>query len=558
MAAPVPDFQKIIDGMTLDQKIGQMYMGNFCGGESVDFARQNFEKYHLGNLQFTSVFERFIRGGDYMACGVSPNAPLDEVAKLVYDVKQAGEEITGLPILVAGDMEGGISGSIFRRRNSSLMPNNMGLGACGDLENAYWAAKIVARECKVMGMDMLYGPCLDVTRTESREIGVRSFSSDPKVCGEMAKAFIKAYDEEDVISNVKHFPGRGYGLGDAHHELESIDLSREDMWKMALYPFQKAIEAGVDSFMVAHTLYPAFEKEYLPASLSPRILTDLLRKEMGFDGMIIPDDLSMFAISKNFGLPEATAMCLAAGADMVFMKVPTVYGPAHEMIKKYVSEGKITEDNMNASLLRILKLKYKRKLFEKKPFSAEKVLSTVGCPEHKAVAVSAAQKAICVVRNRDNALPLKPEKAGRIMVVVPRDMTVVLANDENRSHDLFPNSLKRHYSDVQYVLVDENPNDQQIYEALGRAKNVDTIIFGVYHEGATPTLVQLMNHIVELSKPTYAVVTHSPYQATKLPKQISGIVCTMGISPFAFDAAADVIAGKAKATGKVPMDITIP
>ena len=382
-----PDFQKIVDGMTIDQKIGQMFMGGVAGGESLEFARRNFEAYHFGSLQFSGVFERFIRGGDYRPCGVCRNAPLDEVAEFLFKVKQIGEEITGLPVIMAGDQEGSISNSIFRRRNVALMPSEMGLGAGGDPENAYWAARISAKEVKTLGLDMLYGPSLDVlTSPENPEIGSRSFSSDPEMVAVLGERFIKAYAEENVISNVKHFPGRGHGKGDAHRDLESIPLSRDELWKLAINPFQRAVAAGVDSFMIAHTLYPALEKERLPASLSPRIITGLLREEMGFDGMIMPDELTMFAISKNFGIPEACAMCLAAGADLIFMKVPELYVPTFEMVKRYLREGKLTEERVNQSVLRLLNLKFKRGLFEKKSFSRESVLATVGCAEHVAVA----------------------------------------------------------------------------------------------------------------------------------------------------------------------------
>jgi len=161
-----PNFQKIIDGMSIDQKIGQMYMGGIAGGETLDFARRNYEKYHLGALQFSGVFERFIRGGDYLPCGVCRNAPLDEVAEFLFRVKQIGREITGLPVIMAGDQEGSINNSIFRRRNVSLMPSQMGLGACGEPKNTYQAARITAREVKTIGLDMLYGPCLDVLTQE--------------------------------------------------------------------------------------------------------------------------------------------------------------------------------------------------------------------------------------------------------------------------------------------------------------------------------------------------------------------------------------------------------
>ena len=550
------EFQKIIDGLSLDEKIGQMFMGNICGGESVEFAKSNFKRHHFGALQFSGVFERFVRGGDYMPCGVDSNKPLDKVAEFIFKVKRAGEEITGLPVIMAGDQEGSISNSIFRRRGVSIMPNQMGLGANGKLSNAHLAAKTTAAEVKALGLDMLYGPSLDVlTSPQNPEIGARSFSGDPEIVAAMGEQFIKAYSEEDVISNVKHFPGRGHGKGDAHQELESIPLSRRELERLALLPFRRAVAAGVDSFMIAHTLYPALEKKRLPASLSPRIITGLLREEMGFDGVVIPDDLTMFAISKNYGIPQAAAMCLAAGADMIFMKVPEQYAPSIKMVKEFLRSGKLTEERLNQSLLRILSLKAKRGLFGKKTFSAKSVLSTVGRASNAAAAARVARDAILVLRNAGDTLPLRVPRGGSILAIVPRDMNVVLSNDDVLSHDMLPRSLRRHYDSVQQVVVDESPTKYQAYEAVGRAKNADAIVFGIYSAGASEQLLDLLSSITALGKPVIVVNTNSPVWATRLPDKVKATVCTFGLSAFSFDAAADVIAGKAKPTARLPVGL---
>ena len=551
-----PDAQKTIDGMSIDQKIGQMFMGNICGGESVDFARRNFERYHFGALQFSGVFERFVRGGDYMPCGVCRNRPLDEVAKLIFDVKRAGEAITGLPVIMAGDQEGSISNSIFRRRNVALAPSQMGLGASGDPRNAYWMARVTAKEVKTLGLDMLYGPCLDVlTSPENPEIGARSFSGDPEVVAAMGEQVIRAYAAENVISNVKHFPGRGHGRGDAHQELESITLGRQALERISLLPFRRAVKAGVDSFMIAHTLYPGLEKQRLPASLSPRIITDLLRKDMGFDGMVIPDDLTMFAISKNFGIPQASAMCLAAGCDMIFMKVPEQYAPSIAMVKRFLREGKLTEEGLNASLLRILTLKSSHGLFARNAFSRKRVLDTIGCPEHATIALRAARDAVVVVKNHGRILPVRGNASKSILAIVPRDMHVVLSNDDVLSHDMLPRALRTHYPDVHHVIVDEAPTPYQVYEAVGRAKNAEAIVFGIYSAGASQALLDLLRSVTELGKPIVAVITNSPYWATVLPPGVAAVICSFGLTSFGFDAVADVIAGKAKPTAKLPVKL---
>lgn len=551
----MPDFDALINRMTLDDMLGQMFMGNICGGESVDFAKRNFERYRFGALQFSGVFERFVRGGDYLPCGVDRNKPLDEIVSFIHEVKEAGREIIGLPVIMAGDQEGSISNSILRRRNIAIMPSQMGLGAADSAELAYRAARVSAREVKTMGLDMLYGPCLDTLTTASNpEIGARSFSGNPATVAEMGIAYIQAYAAENVISNIKHFPGRGAGSTDAHRELESIGLDRRSLDALAIFPFKRVLAAGADSVMVAHTLYPALERERLPATLSPRIITNLLREELGFDGVVLPDDLTMFAISQNYGIPQASAMCLEAGADMIFMKVPEQYGPSLEAVKASIKAGRLTEERIHQSLRRILALKWKRGLFEPAPFSREQVLAVIGCPEHAAVAREAAERALTLVKN-NGILPLKPGETPSILAVVPRDMNVVLSNDLILSHEMLPVALRRYWPHTEATVVDEYPTVPQSFEAVGRAKNADVIVFGVYSAGLSKPLGELLAEIVALGKPVIVLITNSPYAATLAPPETTAILCTFGISTVAFAAAADALAGVLTPTGTLPLTL---
>jgi beta-N-acetylhexosaminidase len=550
-----PDFDAIIGAMTLDDMLGQMFMGNICGGEDVDVARAHFEQYRFGALQFSGVFERFVRGGDYLPCGVDRNKPLDGVAAFIHEVKDAGRAITGLPVIMAGDQEGSISNSIFRRRAIAMMPSQMGFGASGFPELAYQAARVSAREVKALGLDMLYGPCLDTLTTASNpEIGARAFSEDPEVVAAMGIAFIRGYAEEGIISNIKHFPGRGAGSTDAHRELESISLDRTDLDALAILPFKRAIAAGADSVMVAHTLYPALEAERLPATLSPRIITGLLREELGFDGLVLPDDLTMFAISQNYGIPQASALCLEAGADMIFMKVAEQYGPSLEAVKASLKAGRLTEARIEQSVRRILTLKWKRGLFEAAPFSRDRVLDTVGCSAHVVVARDAAERAVTLVKN-SGTLPLPPRAGTTVLAVVPRDMNVVLSNDSVLSHEMLPAALRRYWPHTEAIVVDEQPTVPQAFEAVGRAKNVDVIVFGIYSAGLSKPLAAVLEEIVALGKPVIVLITNSPYAATQVPAETAAILCTFGISPFAFDAAADVLAGVLAPTGTLPVTL---
>jgi len=550
------NIQKLIDGMTLEQKIGQMFIGNICGGESLDLARDNLEKFHFGSLQFSGVFERFMRGGHYLPCGVCGNEPLEDIARFLAEIKDASMEITGVPAIMGGDQEGGISSSIFRRRNVSLLPHQMGLGANGSLEDAYSAARMSAIEVKLLGLDMLYGPSLDVnTNPKNPEIGPRSFGEDPETVAAFGEQIIRAYADVGIISNAKHFPGRGHGQTNAHHELEVIDLDRARLDAVELLPFRRAIAAGVDSIMVGHTLFPALEPERVPSSLSRRVIGDLLRDELGFEGVIISDALTMFAISKNFEMPKACAMCLEAGADMIFMKVQDLYAPVFAAILDSVRAGRLTEERVNASVRRVIELKAKRGLFERPPFQPETVGQVVGCAENVETARRLARKAVVVLKNEGGLLPLAHPDKTAVLAVVPRDMNVILSNDIDLSHEMLPRSLKRHFGEVDYVLVDEQPNEVQAFEAIARAKNADIIVFGIYSAGASKEGLELLDELVKLGRPVAVLISGSPYVANELSDGVQAVICGFGVTPFMFDAVAEIMAGLASPSATLPVTV---
>jgi len=551
----MPDIDKIINDMTLEQKIGQMFMGNICGGETVELAKRNFEEFHFGGLQFSGVFERFIRGGNAIPCGVCKNEPLDVVAKFLHDIHRASLDILGTPVIVGCDQEGGVEHSIFRRREATIIPMQMGLGATGSPEDTYKAASIVAKEIKILGADMLYGPSLDVnTNPKNPEIGNRSFGEDPEAVAAHGEQVIRACNENNVIATAKHFPGRGEGGTDAHHELERIEVDRDRMDAVELLPFRRAVAAGVEAFMMAHTVFPTIESGGLPGSLSPAMFR-VLREDLGFEGVIIPDSLSMFAISHNFELPRACAMCLEAGADMIFMKVQNTYPLAVAAITESIQAGRLTEERMHASIQRILKLKFAKGLFDPPAFSAEKVTSTVGSPEHVETVTGIGQRAVVVLKNADGVLPMGGEKIESLLAVVPRNVHISLSNDPGYSYGMLPGALKQHVADVRQTVVDADMNEFQSYEAVAMAKNVDAVVMSIDSPRPTDRQVALLDELVETGKPVIVVLTCPPYALAKLPDGVKAVVCTFGVAPTTFNAAADILFGKLKSTGTLPVAI---
>ena len=561
------DVKKIADGMTLEQKIAQFFLGSVAAGETLDQVKRNLETLRYGGFSFSYHFARFIRGGNYLPCGISPKIPIVETAEYLHEIKKAAMEIIGVPVIPTCDQEGGMEESEYRRDNVVLTPNQMGIGAAGSLDDAYTAATISANQLKTIGMDMSLGPCVDVnSNPKNPEIAHRSFGDQPEFVAEMSEQVIKAYMEQGMITTAKHFPGRGNSERNAHSDLDVLDMDREHFDRVEFVPFRRAIAAGVEMVMLAHTIYPGLGDDKLPASFSPTIIRDVLRGDLGFKGIIYTDDMTMLGISNHYDIPVACANSIEAGGDMILMKVNELIPAAIEEIARRVREGRIPEEQICESLERILKLKVKYGLFEEpllaKKFDGEKVLSVVGSAEHVEAGRKLARRATLALRNDGGIFPLRPEKYSQPLVIVPRNLSVVVSNDRKRSHDMLANSLKRYFPETLYTVIDQPPNEHQRYEVEGLIKNSDLVVFGLYairsaegkKDSAAPIL-EFLDFVVDQGKPVVVVLTGAPYIAQRVNEKVRGIACSFSIGPLTLEAVVDLMAGKIPPHGKLSIHI---
>ncbi len=542
--------------MTLEEKLGQRFMGNFCGSSSVEDVMEGIEKYHSGGLQFSLVFERFVRGGDYKLCGVSENIPLAKVAERLYQIRNLALERIGIPVIIGVDYEGGLESCVAPRRQMTLMPAQMGIAAAGSLNFAYKSAQVGAKETKLLGINMFYGPSLDTnTNPLNPEIGSRSFSEDPKEVAKFGLEYIRAYKDEGIISTAKHFPGKGEGSLNAHLELETITLDKERLGNVEIYPFKKAIQAGVDAIMVAHCRFPALDEDSgLPASISKGIITGLLRSELGFEGLIIPDTMTMFAISKDYDVPVACSMCLEAGADMVFMKVDEYRDDVLREIKESVKKGRLPEERVNKSVARILSIKYKKGLFNRLEYDGEEIERTIGCQKHRGICEDISQKSVVLIKNR-KALPLKLKLSEKLLIINPHSGRVVLANDSIFSDHMLKDSVTKRHKNVTELLTDENPTDDQIYEAEVLAKHCSVTIVGLYWPGNFPQQIELLTKITKPAKKSIAINVGAPYVVEDIIKT-DAILCVFGLTPYTLEAAISIIFGEKEPGGRLPVTVS--
>jgi beta-N-acetylhexosaminidase len=288
----------------------------------------------------------------------------------------------------------------------------------------------------------------------------------------------------------------------------------------------------------------------------------VLRKELGFEGIVYTDDLSMLAISKIWGVPAACAMAFEAGNDMILMKVNHELRPAIEATKRFIDEGKITEERITASAEKVLRLKQKYGMFEREPFDAGRVTDNVGTARQLEVGRRLARKAVVALKNEDDIFPLDPHRFDTPLVIACRDRSVSVANDPERSHDMLVDNVRRFYPHARCTLLDQAPTKDQIWEIEGLVKNCDLVIFAVHAvrsgeaaRGQYAGALEAMEKACSYGTPLVAVITGAPYVAAQFPEAVKGIACSFSVTPTTIEAVVDLMCGKIEQHGKNPVHI---
>jgi len=346
----------ILDLSEITQKIGRLFIGCIPGPELDDQTITLIRDYHLGGI---ILFDRNIRD------------PI-QLARLCKDLQKVSMENSGLPLFLAIDQEGGRVARL--KEPFTQFPGNAAIVESPDPEQAaLHFASTAAREMSLVGLNMNMAPVVDVAQPnmDTHLVG-RPFSHDPLQVASLGKIVINTLQQGGIMAVAKHFPGLGKSDLDPHLHLPTIHATLEEMESMHLPPFVSAIEAHVSAIMSSHAVYPALEPG-IPATLSRRIMTDLLRERMGFDGLIISDDLEMGAISKERGLPQGAADAFEAGIDLLLIcSNQSLLLASMELLRDRVLKEDIPYERLEESLDRIAKYK-RRFLYPPKKISLKAV-----------------------------------------------------------------------------------------------------------------------------------------------------------------------------------------
>lgn len=526
--------EKTLKRMTLDEKIGQLIMIPFSG-KFVNLKSEYFKE--LSNLvKYRHVGGLIMFGGEIF-----------EASVLINELQKNAE----IPLFIASDLERGAGNQLT---SAVSFPFLMAIGATGSEEYAYFQGKITALEARAVGINWTFAPVVDVnSNPDNPIINIRSFGEDPELVAKLGSAFIKGCQDGKLIATAKHFPGHGDTSLDSHTTLAFIPANRARLEKIELYPFKLAIKNGVKSIMTAHIALPEID-DNIPSTLSEKIINGILRKELGFKGVVVTDAMDMGGITKNYWIGEAAVKAIVAGVDMVL--IPPAPLSAIEAIKDALKKGILTEKRIDESVRRILSAKAWLGI-HKNRFSDIRTLNKIlADPSNIEKAEKIASDSITLLRNYDNAVPIDPRGKGKVLALA------IIDEDNPSLPTPFLNECKKIYDKCETRIVHNEMDKGKLLSLLEKLDEYDSIIGGIFVRTAalkdTIALPQELADFIKLlsiqKKPFIAIAFSNPYIVRQFP-EIRNYLCAYGYSEILQKAGARAIFGLTDIKGKSPVSV---
>lgn len=560
---------RIIEQMSLDQKIGAMLTLGFAGTVVTNRVVEMIEKYHCGGFRLTphgrSASANYVDpktgktvvhiqlDNGYKKGMPSPQCTAGEYKQLLNELQElARKRPLGIPLHFSTDQEGGESVNCGFS-GVQLFPRSMGIKAAGDSEYAYEVAKAVGRQCRAVGFTNLHSPNVDVnTNGENPEICTRSYSDSADEVAEYAEQACRGFKEAGIIATAKHFPGRGDSAVDAHFQIPEIDVDAETMWERELKPYRNLIEKGlIPCIMLAHTIYPALDPDHV-ATVSKKIVTGLLREKMGFDGVITTDSMTMGGIATKYTVPVACAMALEAGADLVLMKSQgSLVEETIETIKQFIEEGRIPMEEVDRKVYRILSMKYEYGLFHARSEDYQAPEQVLQDPAIYQLSKDAALRSVLIARDRRNVLPLSSEEPA---LVIEQADTARFVNLSCYPGILYQNCCK-YNKNLTYLETDYTYDEDDWNRIKEKVSNYSTIIITNYFTRGRKRNTERIQELLEMEEmkgKRVVLVTNTPYELT-IPSSVDTVVITFAGTVRNCEVTAGTLFGKIQPQGKMPV-----
>ncbi len=539
--------KNLVSKMTVEQKVGQCFVIGCVGSIVTPEIIRRIKKYNPAgiraglmwrirtvkhdpngtNTDYASRLLRPFKGTikDFLPDIPVPHFTNEEFCEYINTLKQAAlDRELGIPLHFTFDFEGDVSADYYRG-GVKFFPSCMGLAHSGDPKMAHDVAWAVGRQLAPLGFSWIHSPVLDVnTNPLNPEIGARSYAETPEEVTEYAVEALKGFKEAGIIATGKHFPGRGPSAADAHHGLPVID-EPESVLREHLKPYKAMIEAGLPAVMTAHTAYPAFDDSGLPATLSKHIITDILKGELGFEGVVTTDEITMGGIISKFEVKDACAMAINAGCDLVLLRdegglIDDVIPGVVEAVKN----GTIPMERLDDAVTRTLSVKYDYGFFDKPQIlDTAKASEGINDPRVAEIAAESAKRAINVIRDRNGVLPVSKDK--KLLLVYQVNPLHERVNTQVMNPATpWLEMLKK--SDNVYCVettMKYSDNDRQrVYERLEEA---DVIAITNYFDRRSPESGNsFVKELHEKTNKPIIVITNSPYPFT-VQDEYNTVIC---------------------------------
>ncbi|MGB2886202.1 MAG: glycoside hydrolase family 3 N-terminal domain-containing protein [Candidatus Acidiferrales bacterium] len=537
--------EKTLSKMSVREKVGQLlmvyYFGQFTSTESVEYKEllRQVQENHIGG---------FILGTQRDALGIE-RAEVYPAAVLANELQVHAK----IPLLIGADFE---RGTAMRIDEGTSFPFAMAVGATGNPQDAYTVGKVTALEARAAGVHWVFAPDSDVNdNPDNPIINIRSFGEDPQRVGEFVSAYVRGVEENGALATAKHFPGHGDVNTDSHIGIATVPGDRQRLESVELVPFRAAIAAGVSSIMTGHLAVPAFEPDpSVPATLSPHILTDLLRKELGFEGLLVTDALDMGGVTNVFPPGEAAVRSIAAGADVLLLS-PTP-DAAITGLEDAVNSGRLSISRVDDSVRRILRAKSRLGLVKEREVDVGKLNTKFGRPEFSQQAQDIADRGITLLRDQDRVLPLDATKPLRVLLVqLSGDPDPWPGPDFEQEIRQRVDSLTTLRADTQFVKVGT--------VQLPPPETYDIAIAALYvrvadrkgNVGLPDDQAELMNRLLAAGKPSVIACFGSPYLIERFPAARAWIA-SFGTPEVSQRAMGRALFGQVAIAGQIP--VTVP
>ncbi len=556
--------QDTLKRMTLDEKVGQLIATSIdavytsTDSEAYEKKLRQVRDLHVGAVHVFGGSEpipQALLNPTYGGASLARKGDPFVAASFFNHLQQAA----AIPLLTTADFEGG---SAYILNGGTRLPRAMAIGATRDPQLAYKAGRVVAGEARAVGVTVDFYPVVDVNNNPRNPIiNIRSFGEDVGLVTQMATAYMNGLHDGGVLSTAKHFPGHGDTETDTHIGLPTITHARERLDKVELAPFKALIDAGVDAVMSTHIILPALDPTPgVPATLSRPILTGLLRDELKFKGLVFTDSMSMYAISKNWAPGKAAAEAVKAGVDFV------LHSPDDEAafrgIKAAVESGEIGQEQLNATVERILRVKARLGLHRSRLTDINALDARFGGRANAAVNAEICERALTLIKDDQEQVPLKTPRDAQILYLSVIDYPSGW-REALPSRTVIP-ELKKRWPNVTAVEISDHTTASELDIVRQLARRSDAIIAGVFVRIASysgrmdlsPAAADLLASLgADKQRPLVTVLFGNPYTALALPR-LPSMLLTYEFSDAMETAAVRALAGEIAIGGKLP--ITLP